>query len=300
MEITLLGTGCMVPTKDRNASGIYIEIEGKGILFDCGEGTQRQMSIAGIPRTKIKYIFISHWHADHTAGLLGLIQTIGSSTEDPNLEIFGPTGTKEMFRNLMNACVFENRMNIKVHEFNCPKEKTIFKNELFSVKSINLNHSVPCIGFKIIEADKRKLKLKKIEELGVPAGPLRAILQKGKDIEYNSKIIKSNEVTNLKKGKIFTYIADTGMTSNAIKLANESDLILSESTFTKQHQEKAESFLHLTSEEAAQIASLSNSERLILTHFSQRYKTYDVHLEEARDIFPNTEIGFDFMKIKLK
>lgn len=296
---TILGTACMVPTKDRNASAIYLEIKGKGILFDCGEGTQRQMNIAGIQRTKVRYIFISHWHADHTAGILGLIQTIGSSTDDPELDIFGPTGTKNLFRNLMNACVFENKMNIKVHEFNCPTEKKLLKTSEFEVFAINLDHSTHCLGFKLRETDKRKLKLKQVEEIGLPEGPIRAELQKGKTVEFKGKKLNPDDYSTLHKGKIFTYIADTAFTRNAIDLAKDSDIILSEATHIKKHEDRSEQYKHMTSEQAAQIASMSNSKHLILTHFSQRYKTQEELLSEARDIFPNVEIAHDFLKFKI-
>ena len=107
INITILGTSSMVPTKDRNVQSIYLDYNGEGILFDCGEGTQRQMNIAGINRTKVKKILITHWHGDHVSGLIGLIQTLGNSKYASKLEIYGPKGTKRFMNNLLNSCVFE-------------------------------------------------------------------------------------------------------------------------------------------------------------------------------------------------
>lgn len=300
INITILGTSCMVPTKERNHSAIYAEIKGKGILFDCGEGTQRQMNIANISRSKVKYIFISHWHADHTAGLLSLIQTISAGSENPELFIYGPKGTEKFFDHMMKASVFENAINISIKEFDLPNEKTILKTEEFSVKAVNLEHGTPCLGFALIESDKRKMKVKELAAIGLPQGPSYAQLQKGEKIEFRGETLTPDEFTTVQKGKKFTYVADTLFTKNAVTLAKKSDVLLCESSYAKEHEEKAEEYNHMTSTHAAHIASESESKRLLLTHFSQRYKDVSLLVEEAKDIFPETEAAYDFMKISLK
>ena len=122
VEIVILGTSSMVPTKDRNVQAFHIEFNGEGMLFDCGEGTQRQMNIAGLSRSKVRRIFISHWHGDHVAGIIGLIQTIGNSNYEGTLSIYGPKGTKERMFHMMQTCVFENKIDIAVHEL-IPKDE---------------------------------------------------------------------------------------------------------------------------------------------------------------------------------
>jgi len=116
MQITFLGTSCMVPTKERNVTGLFLKYKGEGILFDCGEGTQRQMNITGINRNDVTKILISHWHGDHVGGLMGLIQTLGNRDEPPTIDLYGPKGTKEFIKHLYKGCVFEARVNLRVHE----------------------------------------------------------------------------------------------------------------------------------------------------------------------------------------
>ncbi|MFQ5475351.1 MAG: MBL fold metallo-hydrolase, partial [Candidatus Nanoarchaeia archaeon] len=121
MQITFLGTSSMVPTKERNVSGIFLEYRGEGILLDCGEGTQRQMNMTGIKRTSVKKVLLSHWHGDHVSGLIGLIQTLGNAEENARLMIFGPKGTKKRMEHMMNCAAFENKVELVIEELD-PRE----------------------------------------------------------------------------------------------------------------------------------------------------------------------------------
>lgn len=298
IDITILGTGSMVPTKERNVTGIYAEIKGVGMLFDCGEGTQRQMNVAGISRTKVQYIFISHWHADHISGLMGLLQTVCNAKESVTIKLFGPKGTKVHMDHLLKASIFDNRLQLEITE--CTKEEQILKTSNFSVYAAPLEHGVPCIGFRLVESDVRKIAMAKLQKNGVSEGPWLADLQAGKDMEYNGKTYAAKEYTSLVTGKVFTYIPDTSFTQSAVELAKSADLAVSEATFTEEHVEKAAQFNHMTARQAAQVASLAQAKKLLIFHFSQRYKTTAAFLEEAQEIFPETEIAHDFMHIKLK
>lgn len=300
IDITVLGTGSMVPTKDRNLSAIYAEIKGIGMLFDCGEGTQRQMNIAGINRNKVNYIFISHWHADHMSGLLGLLQTICNAKDLAEISIFGPKGTKEHMDHLLKASIFDNKLKLHLHEIIPNGLEIIFKNNLFSVSAIALEHGIPCIGFRLDENNSRKIAMSKLKKDGVQEGPWIAQLQEGKDMEYNGKKYLASEYTSLVHGTVFSYVPDTLFTQNAVVLSKNADLVISEATFVDEHKEKAAEYNHMTAKQAAQVASLALAKSLVLFHFSQRYKTTIAFLEEAREIFPQTELAYDFMKIKLK
>ncbi len=300
IEITFLGTSAMVPTKDRNVQGIYLEYEGEGILIDCGEGTQRQMAIAGINRAKVKTILISHWHGDHVSGLVGLIQTIGNINEQSKIELYGPVGTRIRMKHVMESCIFYNKVNVVIHEINPKKLTKFYENRYYELYAAPLEHSVPCIGFKFVEKEKRKIELTKVKKLGLKEGPEIGKLQEGLTIVKNGKKIHPDEVSTRVKGKSIAFILDTACCTNCKTLAKDVDLLVSECVYAADLEEKAEQYKHLTAKQIAQIASEVNVKKLILTHFSQRYKEVSQVLQDARDIFDNTDAAFDFMKIKVE
>src|SRR3989344_9497892 len=144
MQLTMLGTSCMMPTKERNPSAAYLEFKGEGILFDCAEGTQRQMRIAGISLAKVHKICISHWHGDQVVWLPGLLLTIASLDLNRSVDIFGPRGSRRAFQQLFGGIEFETKFNIKIHEVG---EGLFFENEDYSLDSLPMTHPVPCVGF---------------------------------------------------------------------------------------------------------------------------------------------------------
>jgi len=301
MKVTLLGTSCMVPTKERNVSSTYLEYNGQGLLFDCGEGTQRQMNMAGISRHDTKRIFITHWHADHTAGLVGMLQTMANvEKEHVEVDIYGPTGTKERLQHFLDATVSEQEIEIRVHELSAANKISVAcETESYTVEYISLEHTTPCVGYRFVEKDRLRIKVNEIDKLGIPQGPLLGKLQNGEDIEWKKKTVKASNVTYLVAGKVFAYIVDTAFCPQAIELAKNADLLVAEATFTKGQEEKAIASKHMTSTQSAQVAAMADVKKLVLTHISQRYKNPADIIEEAKDIFPDTQIGFDLMTIKL-
>ncbi len=289
----------MVPTKERNPVSVFVRYNSEGILLDCAEGTQRQMDFAGISRQKVKKLLISHWHGDHVAGLIGLFQTMGNNQPGHVLEIYGPRKTKEYLKNLLNSCYFDVKVNLKVHELNPKKVEKFFENEDYELYCHNLEHSVPCLGYSFVEKDRRNIDTSFLRKNKIKEGPHLEKLKQGKDISYEGKKIKVKDATYLVKGKKFTYVMDTVFTSNAVKLAENADLLVCESTYHSKLKEKAEQNKHLTSDEAAKIASQAGVKQLVLTHFSARYKQVDELLDEAKTIFPNTKTAFDLMKLNL-
>ena len=299
MEITILGTSSMVPTKERNALSVFLRYKNLGVLFDCAEGTQRQMNIAGISRAKINKILISHWHGDHIAGMIGLLQTLGNKEQNPYIEIYGPVGTKEYMKHLLKSCYFDVQVDIKIIELNPRGLKTFFENEDIQIQSIKLEHSTPCLGYAFVEKDRKNIDVKYLKKNKIKEGPHLEKLKQGKDITFEGKKIKAKDATYIVPGKKFTYLMDTMYCKNAIILSQDSDILLSEATFDASLKNKAEQYKHMTTEDAAHIASEANVKELIITHFSQRYKEVSQLVAEARAIFPNVRDAFDLMKIKL-
>jgi len=296
IEIIFLGTSAMAPTKERNHSSIFFKYKEHSFLFDCGEGTQRQLKHAGLSAQKISNIFISHWHGDHVLGLPGMMQTMASNKYVGELEIMGPNGTAQRMNKLLEVFPIESPINFNARDV---LEGVIVENSEFRIIAKKLAHSIECIGFRFEEKDKFRIDKTKMKLLGLKQGPHLTQLLNGKTISNLGKKISPKDVCFIKKGKCIAYIADTGICESAKELAKDSDLVICESTYASKHVEKTDKFLHLTSEQAAMIASQSNAKELILTHFSQRYNDISELLNEARCIFPNTKAAFDLMKIKL-
>ena len=295
MDITFLGTSCMVPTKERNHQSIFLSYKEDGLLIDCGEGTQRQLKIADIKPTKITKILISHWHGDHVLGLPGLMQTMNASEYEKKLEIYGPSGTIEHFRKMLDAFSFSIGFEHTITEI---KDGIIEGKDLI-IEAKALEHNITCIGFSITEKDKRKIKVAFVKRLGIPDGPLLGELQDNKTIMWQGKPISPEDATYLVKGKKIVIILDTVPCKNAYELAKDSDLLVCESVYSSTLLDKADENKHMTAKQAAELASQTNASRLVLTHFSQRYKTSEEILEEAKLVFSETVASYDFMKLKI-
>jgi ribonuclease Z len=296
MQITFLGTSAMVPTKDRNHSAIFMKYEGHGLLFDCGEGTQRQLRIEEIKPSSLTKILISHWHGDHALGIPGLLQTMAMSDYTGDLEIYGPKGTKTMIKAIIEIFPLNGKFDVIVHEI--AKTKFI-ETSGFYMEAYPLEHKVPCIGYRFVEKDRLRINVHKAKELGIPEGPLMGKLQQGEAITHKGKRIEAEEVTYKVHGRIFAYIPDTVMCDNCLKIAENADVLVCESTYKEHEEDKATEYMHLTSKQAALIAHQSNVKKLYLTHFSQRYREVSDVEQEAKDIFPNTVAANDFMKVKI-
>ncbi len=286
----------MVPTKERNHPSFYLKYDKDGLLFDCGEGIQRQMKTFGIKLTNVTKILLTHWHGDHVLGLPGLLQSIYSIEKDKKIIIYGPKESKKYFKSLMEGMATREVLNVEIKEV---EDKTFFENEKFKLLTKKVNHGVNCNAYSFIEKDRRRINLAKIKKIGIPEGPILGKLQKGQNIMFKGKKINADEVTTIIKGKKITYITDTKLVKNCYELAENSDLLICESTYLSDMADQANERLHMTAQEAAQIASTSNVKKLILTHFSARYKSCSEIEEEARTVFDNTKCAYDGMKVKI-
>jgi len=286
----------MVPTKERNHSAVLISYSIEGILIDCGEGTQRQMKIAGIKPSKITKILVSHWHGDHVLGIPGLIQTLAKNGYDKVLEIYGPEGTKSRMENMFKAFSFEDKIETKIYEIT---KKRFFEGKDFFLEALPLEHGIITVGFSFIEKDKRRINIDTVRKIGIPDGPLLGKLQSGESIIFKGKKITPEQATYVVKGKKLSFIADTVPCNNALELAMNSDILVCEATYADNLEEKAAEYMHMTSKQAGLLANQAKAKKLILTHFSQRYKTMEEIEDDAKNVFSNTICAYDFMKIKI-
>jgi len=296
INITFLGTSSMIPTEERNHSSIFMSYKNEGILIDCGEGTQRQLRIAKIKPSKITKLLITHWHGDHVLGIPGLIQNLGAHNYSRTLDIYGPKNSKKYIKNMFAGIELKNVIKFNVHEIS----KGVFlKNQDFVLECIPLNHNIPCLGYCFRESDKRKINLNYLKKFGLKQDPLLGKLQKGKSITYKGNKISASKGTILVKGIKITVIMDTAPTKNIEKLARNSDLLITEATWGKELEYFVEDRKHLTAEIAAKIAKKSKVNKLILTHFSQRYKSEKELEEDAKDVFDDVKAAKDFMEVQV-
>ncbi|OGJ16866.1 ribonuclease Z [Candidatus Pacearchaeota archaeon RBG_13_36_9] len=296
MPLVFLGTSQAIPTAKRNHTAVLLSYKEETLLIDCGEGTQRQFRKARLNPCKITKLLITHWHGDHVLGLPGLFQTLALSNYNRKLDIYGPAKTKIFTKMLIYPFIPVLKFEANVNEV---QGKFLETND-FYIEAFPLQHGVPCNAYSFVEKDKIRIDKKKLEKLKIPGSPLIGELQKGKDIKFNGKTIKSEDVTYKEKGKKITIILDTELTENCYKAAENADLLIAEATYSNDDKELAKEYKHLTAGQAAQIAKKARCKKLILTHISQRYQSNEkILLEEARKIFRNTELAEDLMKVEV-
>ena len=297
MEIIFLGTSSAVHSYNRNHPAIILKAFGETMLFDCGEGTQRQLIFAKVSPMKISKIFLSHYHGDHILGLPGLLQSMNFRGRETKLTIYGPKGLNTLKNAIFNLGYCKIDFPIEFIEIGT---ETIESCEEYIIKSQDVNHQVPCLAYTVKELKKPRFLREKAIELGVPVGPAFGKLHNGEEVEVNGKIIKPEQVLGpARKGHKVTYSGDTTPCEEMIEFAKDSTLLIHESTYVNEDADKAKDNFHSTSSDAARIAKKSNSKQLVLTHFSTRYTSLDDLLKEAKEIFENTKLAKDFMKIEI-
>jgi len=300
IEITFLGTVSGIPSKERNHPAIALEYyseKKETLLFDCGEGTQKQLMLVGISFMKIDKIFITHWHADHFAGLIPLLQTMSLEKRKKELKIFAPEAEK-FVSNILSLGYFGCRfpvipVNVPFHG---DKPTLIDETEDYQVFSIPVFHSVPSVAYAFKEKDRWSIDLTKMKKLGLKRGYWLKKLKKFGKAEYKGKEIKIEEIANLKKGLKVVYSGDTKPCDNVVKISEEADVLIHDGTFLEEESSKA----HADVKQAARIAKKAEVKQLILTHISRRYTDAKELEENAKKIFENTKVAYDFMKIVLK
>lgn len=299
MEIIFLGTSSAVHSKERNHPSIALKAFGDIMLFDCGEGTQRQILFTKVSPMKISKIFITHYHGDHILGLPGLLQSMSLHGRESKLTIYGPHG----LNNIKNAIYSLGYCAIDFPvEFVETDSGIVEETDEYVITAQRVRHNVPTLAYSIEEKKKPRFLREKAIELGVPVGPAFGRLHNGEEVEVNGKIIKPEQVLGEpRKGIKITYSGDTRPCEEIISLAQDSTILIHESTFINKDNTNAEEHAHSTSIDAAYTARYSNSKELILTHISTRYgeEYANIMLKEAREIFENTRIAKDLMEIEL-
>jgi len=298
LRVIFLGTGGTLPTPDRNPSAIFINREGEMMLFDCGEGTQRQMMRAKTGM-KLGSIFITHFHADHFLGIPGLIQTMSFNGREEPLDIYGPVWTRQFVNLLIQLGYYKLGFVINAHELE--DGDTIDKGD-YSIKAVGSDHGIPSLGY-VLEEKKRvgRFNREKAIELGVPVGRLFSKLQNGEPVIINGKtILPSQVVGESRPGRKIVYSGDTRPCKNIEKESAGADLLIHDSTLAEELKDWALETKHSTSKEAAQLAKNAMVKQLILTHISSRYsEKRELLIRDAKSVFENVRLAEELMEVEI-
>ena len=299
-DVTILGSNSALPAHGRHPTSQVVNHNEKFYLLDCGEGTQMRLSDLKIKRSKIDQIFISHFHGDHYYGLIGLITSYHLLQRQAPLHIFSPRGLKEIFDANFKYSQTHLVFDLQFHEIDCNQSEVIYENDDISVKTILMNHRIPCTGFLFREKKHaRKINAEKIQEYHVPISAI-ADLKKGKDFISGSEIIPNSELTlDPSPERTYAFCSDTLFNEGIIPTIEGVDLLYHESTFMNESADRAAQTFHSTTLQAATIAQKANVKKLIIGHFSAKYSDLNLMVEEARTIFPNTELALEGEKFEV-
>lgn len=289
-DLIILGCSSQQPTRYRNHGAYLVRFNQQGLLFDPGEGTQRQFIFANVAPTCVNHIFISHFHGDHCLGLGSMLMRLNLDKVTHPIHCHYPASGKKYFDRLRYGTIYKE--SIEVIEHPVSHKGVVFEDPFIKVEAEFLHHRVDNIGWKITEPDRVKYDATKLNALGIKGNAMKEFIQKGK-IQIQDQLISIEEVSWVQPGESFAVIMDTSMSETLISLAKGCSILLCESTFLDKDLHLAEKYHHLTAKQAATIADRAEVKLLILTHFSARYSDLHFFLEEARAIFPHTEIGED-------
>ncbi len=293
-ELVVLGTAAQAPTRDRNHNGYLLRWDDEAILFDPGEGTQRQLLLAGVPSTAITRICLTHLHGDHCLGLPGVLARMALDDVPHVVPLYFPAEGAEVVSHLL--ALGTGRPEVRLHPLSADGE--IGTGASFSLVARALDHRVSAYGYRVSEPAGRRMLPDRLAASGI-GGTAVGELQRAGSLLVGDRIVQLTEVSAPRRGQVFAFVMDTRVCSGAAALAEEADLLVCESTYASTEESLAEAHRHLTAAQAGRIARAAGARRLVLTHFSQRYRDVEVLLAEAAALFPDVVAAHDLMRIPI-
>ena len=297
LSVTFLGTGAATPTVDRNVAGLAVQREGEMILFDCGEGTQRQMMRYGVGFSFTE-VFFTHYHADHLLGITGLLRTMGLQDRSAPVTLYGPRGAERVLGAAITLGIERNRFPVEIAEVR-PGDR-LCRDE-YDLVVFETDHRADTVGYALAEHTRLgRFNPERARELGVPEGPLWGQLHRGETVmlQDGRQVGPAELVGTPRRGRTLVYSGDTRPHLALLETSRGADLLVHEATFGGDEALRAVETGHSTAAEAARIALEAGVRRLVLTHISPRY-TRDAPelLAEAKAVFPETMIARDGMTV---
>ena len=300
LTVIFLGTAGSVPTTQRALPAILVRRKGEYIMFDCGEGTQRQMIKAKLSFHRKMKVFITHMHGDHMLGLPGLLQTMSMLDRERPLQVYGPKGISDFLNAVKETVQFGLTFPVEIYEL--AENGTVCEEKEYVVRAVTAQHVIPSFAYALIEKPRPgKFNPEEARKLGVPEGPLWSKLQHGEAVKLpDGRVVKPEQVVGKpRRGRKIVYSGDTRPFNGLVKLAENADLLVHDATLDDSLADRANEEGHSTPSQAAETALKAKARQLVLSHISARYRDPQILLEQARKIFPNTIVAEDFMRIEI-
>ena len=292
-DLTILGCSSQQPTRFRNHGAYLLRWNDEGLLFDPGEGTQRQFIFAEIAPPVVTRIFISHFHGDHCLGLGSMLMRLNLDKVTHPIHCYYPASGKKYFDRLRYSCMYNEKIHVVEHPV---KDAGIVEDDgKFRIEAAFLDHGVENVGWRITESDTIKFNKDDLAALDIRGPAVRELKKEGK-LQVDGRLISLEEVSHVRPGDVFAYVVDTRPCAASVDLARGAKLLLCESTYSDREKALAHEYMHMTAAQAAELARDAGVQTLILTHFSARYRETEELVYEARAIFPNTFAAEDLKR----
>ncbi len=299
LTLTFLGTGAACPTVERNVSALALQREGEMLLFDCGEGTQRQMMRYGVGFS-FKEIFFSHYHSDHLLGVMGLFRTMGLMDRKEGVTLYGPKGAERILGGALTVGIERTKFPVEIVEV---KPGNRLGRGEYEIAVFETDHRADTVGYAVVEHDRLgRFDPDRARELGIPEGPLWGQIHKGKAITLpDGKVITPEQLVGpARPGRTVVYSGDTRPHPAVVHAAKGADLLVHEATFGEEERARALETGHSTAREAAEVAREAGVRQLVLTHISARYSREAPELlSEAQAVFPEVSIARDGLAVEV-
>ena len=277
-ELFVLGTASQVPTRHRNHNSFFLRWDRAGILFDPGEGTQRQMTLAGVPAGAITHICITHFHGDHCLGLPGVLQRLSLDAAAP-VSVHYPASGQVFFERLRDASIYAHQHQLQARPIDAAG--VIHEDEQWFLEAVALDHEVDCFGYRVREKDAWRVRRERLEAIGLHGPAVGQLLRTGK-LAWQGRELRRHEVCEIRPGQSFAFVMDTRWCAGAEQLALGADLLVCEATFMATEATLAQQAGHMTARQAGRLARTASARQLVIGHFSQRYPEAEPLLAEAR------------------
>ena len=293
-ELVVLGSASQTPTRHRNQNGYLLRWDDRSVLFDPGEGTQRQLLLAGASATGIRHICVTHFHGDHCLGLPGMLQRLSLDRVPHPVEVLFPASGTEYFERLRHASAYQDHLDVR--PVPVTDDGPVSATGPFAIEAVRLDHDPETFGWRVVEPDGIRMLPDRLSSNGIEGPDVGRLATEGV-LERDGRRVALSEVSEVRPGQRVAFVMDTGMCDAAVELASGADLVVCESTFAAADADLARRYRHLTAADAGRVARDAGARRLVITHFSQRYQDVEVLVDEARAVFDDVVAARDLIRV---